>query len=384
MAQKTVRIGVIASSSGPYAAVGIMAWHGVMLALHELRANKHNVDFEVIHCDPKGDNDLYYHHARELLRSGVRHVIGCYTSSSRKVILPLFEKYEALLWFPAHYEGFETTDHAIYTGTAPNHHIYPLVNFVATHFGNTAYCIGSDYIWSWESNRVFNEEFTSLGGHVLGERYHPVGGMDMDEAIAEIFALQPAVILNSLIGESSYHFFRTFRAACCKRGIEQTQQFPIVSCNLSEADLNAIGPDARDGHYSSSVYFASVDTPENKRFVEAYTRTFPWTSQPPVEAEAAYIAMHLLAGALNSADADDIKAVRAAACEQYFAAPQGTVHLDPLNFHSYLTPRIGRSTQSGEFEIVAQANAPVRPDPYLIEPATETMLAGHAIGDHEP
>lgn len=94
--------------------------------------------------------------------------------------------------------------------------------------------------------------------------------------------------------------------------------------------------------------------------------------------------MHLLAGALNSADADDIKAVRAAACEQYFAAPQGTVHLDPLNFHSYLTPRIGRSTQSGEFEIVAQANAPVRPDPYLIEPATETMLAGHAIGDHEP
>lgn len=384
MARKTVRIGVIASTTGPYATVGITAWYGVMLALDELRARDDELDFDIVCCDPKGDNELYYQQTRDLLRSGVRHVIGCYTSSSRKIILPLFEKHEALLWFPTHYEGFETTDHAIYTGTAPNHHIYPLVDFAASRFGNTAYCVGSDYIWSWESNRVFNEEFTRIGGRVLAERYQPVGGMDMDDAIAEIFALKPKLILNSLIGESSYHFFRAFRAACHHRGIAQTQHYPIVSCNLSEADLQGIGPNARDGHYSSSVYFSSVDTPENKRFVEAYTRKFPRASLPPVEVEAAYIAMHLLAGALKDADANDINAVRAAACEQYFQAPQGPVYLDKVNFHSYLTPRIGLSTHSGEFQIVAQASAPVRPDPYLVEPPTETLFAGHAIGDHVP
>lgn len=384
MAKKTVRIGVLASTTGPYAAVGITTWYGVMLAIDELRSRNTNIEFDITCCDPQGDNDQYFQQTRDMLQSGIRHVIGCYTSSSRKIILPLFEKYEALLWYPAHYEGFESTDHAIYTGTAPNHHIYPMIEFMTSNFGHSAYCIGSDYIWAWESNRVFKDEFTRMGGTVLGERYQPVGGTSMSAVIDEIFALEPTFILNTLIGKSSYHFFREFRARCIARGIEQTQKYPIASCNLSEADLDGIGTQAMDGHYSSSVYFSSVDSVENKRFVEAYHRKFPEAPLPPVEVEAAYIATHLLAAALEKADADDLPAVREAVCQLRFQAPQGLVYLDPVNFHSYLTPRIGLSKSNGEFQIVAQANAPVRPDPYLVNSSAETMLSDHAIGDHEP
>lgn len=206
MAKKTVRIGIIASTTGPYAAVGITAWYGAMLALDELRVANANLDFDIVCCDPQGCDELYFQQAQEMLRSGIRHVIGCYTSSSRKLILPLFEKHDALLWFPAHYEGFESTEHAIYTGTSPNHHIYPMIDYMSSNFGYHAYCIGSDYIWSWESNRVFNEEFAHVGGTVLGERYQPIGGVDMDAVIDEIFSLKPSFILNTLIGKSSYHF----------------------------------------------------------------------------------------------------------------------------------------------------------------------------------
>lgn len=384
MAKKTVRIGVIASTTGPYAAVGITAWYGVMLAIDELRAHNTEIDFDVVCCDPQGNDELYFQQTQDMLRSGIRHVIGCYTSSSRKLLLPLFEKHESLLWFPAHYEGFESTDYAIYTGTSPNHHIYPMIDYMSSNFGYSAYCIGSDYIWAWESNRVFNDEFIRVGGEVLGERYQPIGGVEMDDVIEEIFALKPAFILNTLIGKSSYHFFRAFRAACVARGIDQVQEFPIASCNLSEADLNGIGSEAMDGHHSSSVYFSSVDSPENERFVQAYTQKFPQASLPPVEVEAAYIAMHLLAGALAQADANDIDAVRKAVCKQRFQAPQGEVYLDPVNFHSYLTPRIGLSKTNGEFEIVAQASAPVRPDPYLVDSSAEIMLVRHVAGDHEP
>lgn len=384
MTKKIVRIGVLASTTGPYAAVGITTWYGVMLAIEELRTQQVGLEFEVVCCDPQGNNELYFQQTREMLQSGIRHIIGCYTSTSRKVILPLFEKYEALLWYPAHYEGFESTDHAIYTGTAPNHHIYPMIDFMTNKFGHSAYCIGSDYIWAWESNRVFKDEFTRLGGAVVGERYQSVGATEMKAVIDEIFELDPKFVLNTLIGKSSYYFFRAFRAACLAKGIEQTRQYPIASCNLSEADLAGIGPDAMDGHYSSSVYFSSVESPENARFVAAYRHRFPQAPLPTVEAEAAYIAMHLLAGALEHSDAQDIQAVRDVACSLRFQAPQGLVYLDPVNFHSYLTPRIGLSKSNGEFHIVAQAAAPVQPDPYLVNSSAEMMVAGYDTGGHEP
>lgn len=381
MTKKIVPLGVLASHSGPYAALGKTALQGTMLALHALEQDPHSsIRFAVQWHDPQGNDELYYRYAESLLQSGVRHVVGCYTSTSRKTILPLFEKHDGLLWFPAHYEGFESSENVVYTGTAPNHHIYPMIEFMLNHAGNSAYCVGSDYIWAWESNRVFKDEFSRLGGHILGERYHPLGGLDLDAVIDEIFELQPAFILNTLVGHSSHYFFHHFRQRCQERGINQRERYPIASCNLSEADLNEIPAESRDGHFSSSVYFASVESPENHRFVSAHRASFPDASLPPVETEAAYIAVHLLALALASSDYDDVSAVMQAACQQRFLAPQGIVALDPLNHHCYLTPRIGMSRADGGFHIVAQAQAPVQPDPYLTAAPVVGMFADTLFG----
>ena len=373
MASSVHRIGVLLSTTGSYGRVGRSMQNGLQLAASEIAATTElQLQFEC--ADPAGDNIRYCLEAERMLRSGIRHIIGCYTSSSRKELLPLFERYGAVLWYPAHYEGFESSDNVVYTGTAPNHHMYPLVEFMLGNAGTTAYCIGSDYIWAWESNRVFREEFSRRGGRVLHESYIPIDGTDMDGCIEQILQLQPDFVCNSLIGHSSYHFFRKFRAVCEQRNIAQSTRFPVVSCNLSEADLMEIGPQASDGHLSSSVYFSSVETSENSIFVQKYCRNYPSDGLPTVEAEATYIATHLLAAALLSSTSDDVMTIRRAALQHHLWAPQGEVFLDPLTYHAYLTPRMGRSTAQGSFEIVAQALRPVRPDPYLVSSSTEWML----------
>lgn len=375
MSDRICRVGVLVSITGSYGAVGKTILNGVCQAVEELqRVQGSVVQIELVKALLAGDNADYYDAAESMLESGIKHVVGCYTSSSRKAILPLFERYDALLWYPAHYEGFESSDNVVYTGTSPNHHIHPMVEFMLSRFGDSAYCIGSDYIWAWETNRVFRDEFSRLGGTVVGERYLPIGGIDVATQIDEILQNGPAFILNTLIGESSYQFFREFRRECQRRSIDQIQQFPVASCNLSEADLKEIGNEAVDGHYSSSVYFASIDTPENHQFVKAYVHAYPDESLPTVEAEAAYNATHLLGAALAVAPEADISAVRQAAAQFRLRAPQGPVYLDSSNFHSYLTPRIGRSLPGGEFEVVVEADGPVRPDPYLV--AIETKTAG--------
>lgn len=375
MASKTVQVGVLISTTGSYGAVGRTVVNGVRLAVKELAETAPGLRLNLSYADPGGKNSEYVTLAESMLRSGIKHVIGCYTSSSRQQLLPSFERYRALLWYPAHYEGFEASDNVVYTGTAPNHHIHPMIDYMMHNHGRTAYCVGSDYIWAWESNRVFRDEFLRRGGSVLGEKYVPIDGLDIEEIIQSILKHRPAFILNTLIGRSSYHFFRKFRKACVDARIDQVGDMPVVSCNLSEADLQEIGPEAADGHFSSSVYFSTVDTPQNKAFVQAYRGLYPSDCLPTVEAEAAYIATKFLGAALADVpEGSEIERVRNQALNYRFLAPQGEVHLDLLTFHTYLTPRIGRSNASGEFDIVAEADHPVRPDPYLVGLSTDTPL----------
>lgn len=367
---KRIKIGILISTTGSYGTVGKTIVNGVLLASKEILALHPDLKIELVKCNPDGQNINYSQAAEKLLQDGIKNIIGCYTSSSRKEILPLMEQYEGLLWYPTHYEGFENSENVIYTGTSPNHHIYPLVDFMHSNYGGTAFCIGSDYIWAWETNRVFADIFKRQGGAILGEEYLPIDSDDMDVTIAQILKLQPSFILNTLVGASSYHFFRKIRQASTKSRTTKDLKIPIVSCNLSEADLEEIGPEAADGHYSSSVYFSTVDTPENKKFVKEYKKNFPHECLPTVEAEAAYIATHIMIAALRQCNVDErnnIEKIKNAAIGYEFYAPQGLVMLDPINYHTYLTPRIGRSTKNGTFDIVTQATAPVRPDPYLIE-----------------
>ena len=358
-------IGILFSTYGPYGLVGRAMLNGARLAVEEVNSHG-DITLEPVICDPQGALAGYVAGAEQLLGAGIRHVVGCYTSSSRKEIIPIFEKRDGLLWYPSHYEGFETSANVIYTGAAPNQHIVPLVRYLLARGGRTAFCVGSNYIWAWENNRILRETLAIAGGQVTGERYLAVGETALGQVIEAILDAKPDFVFNTLIGTSAYRFFRDFRSACRARGIDQPRTLPVASCSLAEPELEAIGPEAVDGHLSSSVYFTSIASPRNRAFTAAYAARFPDGPTASADTESSYIAVHLLARALARAGTEDAATVRRTACMDAFDAPQGPVRLDETTLHACLTPRIGLSTAAARFSIVAQADAPVAPDPYLV------------------
>ncbi len=378
MERDVVEIGLLFSRTGSYAALGEAMHAGAMLAVDEVNADP---QFPFILApasfDPGGRLADYLEGARTLLGPGrVTHLIGCYTSSSRKEVLPLFEKHDALLWYPSHYEGFETSENVIYTGAAPNQHIVPLTRYLLETGRRSAWLVGSNYIWAWENNRIMREALVAAGGGVLGERYVPIGDTDLAAMVAQILSARPDFVFSTLIGESAYAFYRLLRQEAQRRGIDQPAQCPVASCSLSEPELTRIGPEAAAGHLSSSVYFSTIATEENARFVSAWRRRFPTLGLTSADAEASYIAVHLLARAMLRAGGTGLDAVRSAVTGIDFPAPQGRVRIDGENRHCHLRPRIGRSSADGTFDIVWEYPGTVRPDPYLVwEPAAQAFAA---------
>lgn len=368
LGQGSIALGLLFSRTGSYRAVGETMANGSLLAIEEINADPgFDFTFDPQAIDPQGRNDLYIAGSRELLgRPGLKHVVGCYTSSSRKEVLPVFEKHDGILWYPSHYEGFETSDNIVYSGAAPNQHIVPLTHYMLSQGGRRAFMVGSNYIWAWENNRIMRDILGRNGGSVLGERYVPVGEADLDEVVELILRLRPDFIFNTLIGESAYSFFRRLRRRCQEAGLDQARDLPVVSCSLAEPELDLIGAEACDGHLSSSVYFSTVASAANARFVAAWTRRDPQAGRTSADAEASYIAVHLLARAIRLAQASDTASVLAALSQVTFDAPQGPIRVDPENRHCYLWPRIGRSRRDGSFEIIHESSLMVRPDPYLV------------------
>jgi branched-chain amino acid transport system substrate-binding protein len=126
---------------------------------------------------------------------------------------------ERLLWHPARYEGFESSDNVIYVGAAPNQHVVPLVRHMLDHISTDVFCIGSNYIWTWEMNRVIREIVTSAGGRVLAERLLELGETTVDHIVTEVIDRRPPVVFNTLVGESSYAFMRALHAAATHAGL---------------------------------------------------------------------------------------------------------------------------------------------------------------------
>lgn len=374
----TIRIGLMFSRTGPYAAICRSMAAGAQLAIDEIAADpSFPFRLQAVSVDPGGRTAAYADAAQHLLaEQRVTHVVGCYTSISRKEVLPLFEKYDGLLWYPSHYEGFESSENVIYTGAAPNQHIIPLAEHLLRNCGNRSWCVGSNYIWAWENNKIMREAVQGAGGAVLAERYVPVGETDLDAIIAQILEARPDFVFNTLIGDSAYAFFRRFRAAAAARGIDQATTLPVASCSLAEPELVEIGADAADGHLSSSVYFETVATAENAAFVATFHARFPEAGPTSADAEASYVAVQLLARAIRSAGTAAVPAVTAALPGVGLAAPQGPIQIDAENRHAWLTPRIGLSGKDCRFRVIQEASGPVRPDPYLVW--HEPREVGHA------
>jgi urea transport system substrate-binding protein len=311
--------------------------------------------------DPGGVVAAYHEACADLIREErVDHIVGCYTSASRKQVIPIVERTERLLWHPARYEGFESSDNVIYVGAAPNHNVVPLVRHMLDHISSDVFCIGSNYVWTWETNRVIREIVTSAGGHILAERLLELGETAVDHIVSEIVDRKPPVVFNTLVGESSYSFIRALHEATTRAGLT----IPMLSCSLCEPELKLIGP-ASIGCITSSAYFESIERPDNRAFVARWKARHGVDSSLSVDGQSTYVCVMLLARAIRRAGSSDVAAVRRAAANHRYDSPQGAVWVDPDNNHCFLTPRLARSVPGCQFEIFWEADAPERPDPYL-------------------
>lgn len=362
-----VPVGILYSLTGTY---GVVSWdmlNGALLGLDECNARSGGrVELRPVILDPGGRLSAYANHCETLIREfGCRHIIGCYTSAARKQVLPIIERTNTLLWHSARYEGFEASENVMYIGAAPNQHVVPLARYVLANMAPEIYCVGSNYIWTWETNRVLRDLVVGAGGRIVAQRLVPLGETNVAHVVEEIMARRPAAVFNTLVGESSYQFFRAFWRAVSAAPDLEPGDIPILSCSLCEPELPLIGEPASIGHITSAVYFQSIERAENQSFIQRYRERFGAHSSPSVDAEAAYVCAMLLGRAVATSGTDAVDAVRRAAFADAFEAPQGPVRLDPETNHSYLTPRLAVSRHGFRFEIIWEASAPIKPDPYL-------------------
>ena len=363
MTKPSIPLGLVFSRSGPYAMMAREMEKSALMAVDEVNASgEFDFTFAPHLRDPGGVVAAYHGACDELIREeNVEHIVGCYTSASRKQVIPIVERTERLLWHPARYEGFESSDNVIYVGAAPNHTVVPLVRHMLDQIASDVFCAGSNYVWTWESNRVLREIVTSAGGRILAERLLELGETALDHIVSEIIERRPPAVFNTLVGESSYAFMRALHAA----SQDARLSIPVLSCSLCEPELKMIGPAASVGCISSSAYFESIETDENRAFVTRWKARHGTESNPSVDGQSTYVCVMLLARAIRRAGTTEIAEVRRAAANHRYDSPQGPVWVDPANNHCFLTPRLARSVQGSQFEIFWEADAPERPDPYL-------------------
>ncbi|MCP8895179.1 transporter substrate-binding protein [Shinella daejeonensis] len=351
--KRRFEIGILYSRSGNYRLVSDACRKGALSAIADVNADPASpVALAPVDYDPQGNADGYAAGCAEILqKSSARHIIGCITSWSRKEVIPVLERSGGTLWYACPYEGFETSDHVVYMHACPNQQLLPLFSHVVPRFGANGFLLGSNYIWGWEMNRVARDLIADAGGEVRGERYLPLGETDVARLIEEIRATRPGFVFNNLIGSSSYAFLRAYAELGRTDGHFLPQNCPVISCNLTECELEAIGA-AGKGHLSAGPYFHEPRGDDRGGY------------RPRSSFEAAaYASVRVLAEILADNPDAGWEDLPAAFAERRFETPFGATAIDPRTQHATLPVVIGRIEDDG-FRIVSR-KTDVAPDPYL-------------------
>jgi branched-chain amino acid transport system substrate-binding protein len=320
-------------------------------------------ELEVIAYDPGSDPENYRKLADRLLtEDGISVIFGCSTSAARKAILPAIERRNGLLWYPSLYEGFEYSPNVIYTGASPNQNSFPLAEYLVRTYGKRMFLVGSDYVYPRESNRIMRDLITSYGGEIADEIYVPMeaSASELHAVLAKVKQHRPDVLFSTVVGRAARAFYRLYREAGFDPGL-----MPIASLTMAEGEVQEIGVELCEGHITAATYFGSVDRDSNKRFAADFHRTFGMERPISMWSAGAYSQVHLFALALASAGTLDTQRLVDAALGLSYEAPEGLIQIDPDNNHTWLNPRIGRLRKDGVFDIVWEAKAAVKPDPYL-------------------
>lgn len=370
-ASEPCRVGVLFSQSGVTAVMEDSMLKATLFAIEEVNAGGGIDGRELVpvHYDPGSSPANFKRLADRLLsEDGVQIIFGCYMSSTRKAVLPVVERRNCLLCYPAQYEGFEYSRNILYGGAAPNQNSAQLGGYLLENVGTRFYMVGSDYIWPWESDRIMSEIIAEGSGEIVGEKYFKLDAprSAYEPLVKDIKQKQPDVIFCNFVGESIPYFYQAYAEA----GLDP-KSMPIASLTTSESDIVAAGIEAGVGHITSATYFQSVDTDRNRSCVERYRKRFGDQEVTNMCWESAYVQVHLVAGALRDTGTDDIDVLRPAILGREFDAPQGLVQVDPENGHTFLWPRIGRGREDGQFEIIREASRAIKPDPYLVSHSTQ-------------
>jgi ABC-type branched-subunit amino acid transport system substrate-binding protein len=360
------RVGVLFSRSGFMALIEETQFRGTMIAIQEINEAGGINGREVLPvvCDPQSDNSLFRNHARRLLlESGVRTIFGCYTSSSRKAVLPIVERLNGLLWYPTLYEGFEFSPNIIYTGAAPNQNSVSLFHYLAAHYGNRFYFVGSDYVYPRESNRIMRQLVEQGGGEVVGEMYVSLNARreEFYPILRDIKSVQPDVIFSTVVGAATVYLYQSY----ADFGLSPSEM-PIASLTTTEAEISAMGYDVGEGHFTAAPYFEGVGGNSGRDFVAQYRRVYGESERTNMCVEAAYFQVKLFAKALEQANTLDPDVLRPVVLGSTVEAPQGRVTINPSCSHANVWSRVGRCTDSGRFAVVYESKSEIVADPFMI------------------
>lgn len=371
LGENPIKVGVMYSTTGTIAIVEKSLQDATFLALEQINTNTgpwegngigiEGRKIQKVVVNPDSNWDLYNQMSKRLIdEDQVLCVLGCYTSASRKSVLPVFEEKDSLLYYPVYYEGNECSSNVFYTGAAPNQQITDSIPYCKENFGSKGFFIGSDYIYPKESNRIAKAELEKIGGQVVGDEYSALGTTEFITIINKIKQAKPDFVLSNLVGDSIPAFYRQYKDA----GIT-SEQIPIMAYPTTEEEIQAMGSEYASGHYTSFNYFQTVDTPENKAFVEQFKAKFGDNRVTNGVMEAAYFQTFLMAQAMQKVLKEkgelNTKTIREATRGQIFQAPQGLVKVDADNYHTYLYSRIGKWGADGQAEIVFATPAAVKP-----------------------
>lgn len=359
-------VGILYSSSGIAAIAEISQLQGTLLAISEINAAGGVLGKPIcpLIFDPASDLQRYAQLANTLLMDyGVSNIFGCSTSYSRKAVVPAVERRGGLLWYSVGYEGFEYSSSVIYTGPAPNQLHLPLAQYLFPRYGRKLMCVGTDYLFPRESNRIMRDLLSEIGGSIVGEHYFSFSApmSSFVEVVKQARTQGADIIFSTVVGPGIAALYDAYST----EDLDPTVM-PIASLTTNEAHLQNMWFEPRPGHIVSAPYFETVQTPRNKGFVTKYHQRFGAKRPADTCAEAAYFTVLLFARALERAGTLAPERLHAEVLGLEVSAPQGIVRIDPDNSHTYLWPRIGMTRAGRKFEIVAEFKREMKPDPYLV------------------
>jgi urea transport system substrate-binding protein len=380
LAQNTIKVGVLHSLSGTMAISETVLKDTVLMAIDEINAKGGVMGrkLEPVVVDPASNWPLFAEKARQLIsQDKVAVVFGCWTSVSRKSVLPVFEELNGLLFYPVQYEGEEISRNVFYTGAAPNQQAIPAVEYLMSKDGGEAkrfVLLGTDYVYPRTTNKILRAFLKSKGipDADIMEEYTPFGHSDYQSIIAKIkrFASEgkKTAVVSTINGDSNVPFYKELG----NQGLKATD-VPVVAFSVGEEELRGVDTKPLVGHLAAWNYFMSLKNPTNDAFIKRWSdyakaknipghKDRPLTNDPM---EATYIGVHMWAQAVEKAKSTDVDKVRVAMAGQTFNAPGGFVaKMDERNHHLHKPVFIGEVRADGQFNVVWKTPGPVRAQPW--------------------